>query len=132
LGQGVDLNLTNILNAKVGSQLKQIQDQIAGIGKAAKEVGSSNGTTSIQNRINEMVGLGKAVKSAKDSYETFDKAELKMMTNLQKQQEKYMQQQAKLDSKATIDSINRRAKEEEKAMKAAEENARKMQQYHNQ
>jgi len=133
LGEGVDLNLTNILNTKVNTQLKSLRSEIENVSKAANNVGAAKGNTSIQNRINEMVGLGKAVKSAKESYDVFDKAELKMMENLQKQQAKYIQQQEKLDAKATINSIEQRMKAEAKAQqeaaRIAEENAKKMEEY---
>ena len=133
LGEGVDLNLTNILNTKVNTQLKSLRSEIENVSKAANNVGAAKGNTSIQNRINEMVGLGKAVKGAKESYDVFDKAELKMMENLQKQQAKYIQQQEKLDAKATINSIEQRMKAEAKAQqeaaRIAEENAKKMEEY---
>lgn len=57
LGKGVDLNLTNILNAKVNSQLKELKQQIDDINKAAATpaAGSGSGKVSQIKQINELL-----------------------------------------------------------------------------
>lgn len=132
IGRGVDLDLTKIVNAKVSAQLKETQRQIESMGNSLKKVGSSQGDTSLQKRIDEMLGIGKAAKSAKDSYDTFAKAELTTMQALQKEQAKYMQQQERLNSKATIDAIKQRGKAEADAYKEAQREAQRLQEYQQQ
>lgn len=94
-----------------------------------KQVSSSGDGTALQKRIDEMVGIGKAAKSAKDSYDTFAKAEIQTMQTLQKEQAKYMQQQQRLDAKATIDGIKQRGKAEAEALKQAQQEAKKLAEY---
>ena len=54
MGQGVDLNLTNILNAKVNSQLKELKQQIDEVNKAATS-SSGSGKTSEIKQINALL-----------------------------------------------------------------------------
>ena len=54
LGKGVDLNLTNILNTKVNTQLQQLKQQIEAVSKAASGMGTSQ-----RDQINQAVSLMK-------------------------------------------------------------------------
>jgi len=48
LGKGVDLNLTNILNTKVNTQLQQLKQQIEEVGKAAAGIKTSGNPAQIR------------------------------------------------------------------------------------
>lgn len=54
LGKGVDLNLTNILNTKVNTQLQQLKQQIEAVSKATTGMGTSQ-----RDQINQAVSLMK-------------------------------------------------------------------------